>query len=115
MARLALTVTQQAPNVPTSLTDMVAAVGSNTGVVFANDGRVRLVFVVSGGSSTYSINIGETVDGSQPPALTGTLSSGKTYIFEPFGPEISQQGANAGQVWVDLGTPANVSAGLLAA
>lgn len=116
MARLALTATRLtgAPT-PQQITDLIAAgtLGSNTGVSFSNSGAELLLVTVGAGGSTCSVNIGTTVEGSQPPALTPTLTASKTHVFPPFPRDFNQTGASAGQVFVDFGTPANVTVALL--
>jgi hypothetical protein len=113
MARLALTPTVLAKNAPTDITTLLAAgtLGANTGVSFSNSGREFLVVSVAAGGSTCSVNIGTTTEGQQPPALTPALTASKVEIFPPF-PFDEDQPAT-GLMWVDFGTPANVTVALI--
>lgn len=115
MTRLALNPTSLTRLTALNLTDLIAAgtLGSNTGVSFANDTTVFLAVDVASGGSTCTINIGTTVEGSPVTALTPTLTASKTNLLGPFAADVDQSGANAGQVWIDFGTPANVTVALL--
>ncbi len=110
MSRLALTPTVLAKNLPTNITDLLTGLSANTGVSFSNSGREFLVVNVLTGGSTCSVNIGTTVEGSQPPVLTPALTALKLEIFPPFPFDEDQP---AGVMWVDFGTPANVTVALL--
>lgn len=115
MARLALTPTALTKLTPLQITDLIAAgtLGSNTGVSFSNSGREFLVVTVATGGSTCTINIGTTIEGSAVASLTPTVTALKTSILGPFPADINQTGGNAGQVFIDFGTPANVTVALL--
>jgi hypothetical protein len=116
VARLALTPTALTKTASAlNITDLIATgtLGTNTGVSFANSGREFLAVTVAAGSSTCSVNIGTTVEGAQPPALTPTIPASKTSLLGPFPFDENQTGASAGQIFVDFGTPANVTVALL--
>jgi hypothetical protein len=114
MARLLLTPTQFTGPVPTNLTTALTAapLGSSTGVYFTNTGR-ELLFVTCSGASTCTVNIGSSIEGQTTPAETPALPSSGTLVFGEFRSDFNQTGANAGQVWIDFGTPANISVLLL--
>jgi hypothetical protein len=112
MARLALTpaVLAGAPT-PVQITDLIAAgtLGSNTGVSFSNSGTEMLFVAVAAGGSTCNVKIGTTVEDQAVADKTPALTAGKTHVLPPFPRDFNQSGANAGQVFVDFGTPANVT------
>lgn len=116
MARLALSPTSLTKTASAlNITDLIAAgtLGSNTGVSFSNSGREFLAITVAAGSSTCTVNIGTTVEGQAVSSLTPTITAGKTSTLGPFPADENQTGANAGQIFVDFGTPANVTVALL--
>jgi hypothetical protein len=114
MARLLLNPVQFTGPVPTNLTTALTAapLGSSTGVYFTNTGR-ELLFVSCSGASTCTVNIGTAVEGELVAAETPTLPSTGTLVFGEFRSDFNQTGVNAGQVWIDFGTPANISVLLL--
>lgn len=115
MARLALTPAPTTRLTALNLTDLIAAgvIGANTGVSFSNSGRELLVVTVAAGGSTCTVFIGTTIEGSAVASLTPTLTASKTQILGPFPADVNQTGANAGQVFVDFGTTANVTVALV--
>lgn len=115
MSRLALTPTALTRLTALDLTTAIAAgtLGSNTGVSFANSGREFLAVSVAAGSSTCTVNIGTTIEGQAVTALTPTVAASNTSLLGPFPADVNQTGGNAGQVFIDFGTPANVTVALL--
>lgn len=115
MTRLALTPTVLSGLTALNLTDLIAAgtLGSNTGVSYSNSGQQFLAVAVASGGSTCTLNIGTTIEGQAVASLSITLTASKTQLLPPFHADVNQTGANAGQVWVDFGTPANVTVALV--
>ena len=93
---------------PTSLTDNLTSIGSNTGIKFQNTGR-EVIAVVTTGTTTVTSDIGTTVQGQAVPGVSGgTLAGSKTYLLGPFPSQYDvQDGTN--DVEIDFGTPANIS------
>ena len=68
----------------------------------------------SDNGSTPATSAAQTIDLTvNPVAETPTLTSSKTHVFPAFPRDFNQTGANAGQVYVDFGTPAAITVTLL--
>lgn len=111
MARLTLTPTQlpkTGASAPLNITSLIAAgtLGSNTGVSFANSGREFLALTMGSSASTAIVNIGTTVEGQAVTSITFNPTVSVTSIIGPFPADENQPGA---LIFVDFGTPANVT------
>jgi len=112
MARLALNPTAQprtGTGAPLNLTALVNAgvLGANTGVSFASTGREALYVLCGGTTSTALVNIGTTVEGVTPAAISLALIISVINVIGPFPLDEDQPGGTT--IWVDFGTPANVT------
>jgi hypothetical protein len=98
---------------PTNLTAALAAsaLGSNTGIVFANSGHeVVYIQTNSTGSTTVTSDIGTTVLGETVTSVVASPAQAASTI-QMYGPYQSQYDRQDGthDVEIDIGTPANVS------
>lgn len=95
---------------PLDLTAAIAgttALGSNTGVSFANTGREILFVSVAAGGSTATVPIGTTIEGQAVTSLGPyTLTASHTSVIGHFPADEDFQG---GLIEVTFGTPANVT------
>ena len=94
---------------PEDLTTLLSGspLGSNTGVLFANSGRVVLAVSVTA-TTTVTSDIGTTVQGQTVPGIQATLSSAGTYLLGPFPSQFNRQDGTS-DIEIDFGTPGNVT------
>lgn len=98
---------------PTNLTTSFTSLGANTGVKFANNGRVALFVQVGGTATTATSDIGVTVQGEP---VTGQSSGALTVSdISVLGPWPSQFDKTDGtnDVQVDFDVQAGVSVALI--
>lgn len=101
--------TKQAP-----LTPVYTALAGSTGLYFSNTGR-ELIAIVNGATpSTYTVNVGATVEGQAVAAFTGSLptSNAAPILFGPF-PRDFNQNDGANSLWFDVGTATTVTVAIL--
>lgn len=94
---------------PTSLTAALTAspLGSNTGVVYPNDGR-SILFVQATAATTVTSLIGTTVQGQTVPGVPGNIAAAGIYMYGPYPSQYDRQDGTT-DIEVDFGTPASIS------
>lgn len=81
----------------------ISAVGANTGVSFANNGRMFLAVYVPGGYSGNLVqNFGRTVEGQAPSPVTVALTASTNYLFGPWSPYDFTASDGTGLTYLDL-------------
>ena len=111
MTNMTLTATPQprasSTSTPLNVTTLLASIGSNTGVQFANSNREVLYVQLGTAASTIVVAIGATVEGEPVTSVTYNGVANDLMLIGPFDTVEDTEPGNL--ITVTFGTAANVS------